>query len=62
MFAVWSHARVMSHVLQSGNEADYVVRVAALLRNPSSDISAPFIPAWWYHACIRTSFSPGSGK
>ncbi|CAE7694505.1 Elovl7 [Symbiodinium pilosum] len=30
-----------------GNEADYVVRVAALLRNPSSDISAPFIPAWW---------------
>jgi len=30
-----------------GNEADYVVRVSALLSNPSSDISAPFLPAWW---------------
>ncbi|CAJ1365310.1 unnamed protein product [Effrenium voratum] len=30
-----------------GTGADFVVRVAALLRNLSSDIKAPLVPAWW---------------
>ncbi|CAK9065872.1 unnamed protein product [Durusdinium trenchii] len=30
-----------------GTESDLVIRVAALLRNPSSDIKAPSVPTWW---------------
>ena len=38
-----------------GTGADFVVRVAALLRNLSSDIKAPLVPAWW--PPVRTSES-----
>ncbi|CAE7450774.1 ELOVL7 [Symbiodinium natans] len=30
-----------------GNDADYVIRVSALLPSPSTDMGAPFPPTWW---------------
>eukprot|EP00438_Fugacium_kawagutii_P002564 Skav209857 [mRNA] locus=scaffold1684:124044:127523:+ [translate_table: standard] len=41
----------------TGTDSDLVIRVAALLRNLSSDIKAPSVPTWW-----RLGAGPKSGR
>ena len=43
-----------------GTDTDLVVRVAALLRNLSSDIKAPLVPTWWF--LILSFVAPDRGR